>query len=331
MILEETMKNIDNNGNVLFLDNDRLERKRMPFKRFENYKKGTGAFDFVKEHFSARTWNWWFVKILFNIINRCAPWLKKDDFKCNLFKQIMQFDSNDKNSSGVVMPLNVDLTETAEKVVVPMDLVKKALKNASYIAGVKTCLCRDSKGCKDYPHDIACMFIGEGARSIVRHGIATEFTYEQAIERLEKAADVGLVAQSLWVEIEQLVWGFQNNEMDKFLEICFCCPCCCVAMELSRNATPELRKRFHPVGWTAVVDEESCVGCGKCVADTKCVQDALRIGANGKLEINQEVCVGCGICKTKCSQNAIKIKQTMPMRDSIQEYFLEDFNIALKL
>lgn len=326
------MKNIDDNGKVLFLDNERLERKKMPFEKFENYKKGTGTFDFVKEHFSARKWNWWFVKILFRTINKCAHWLKKDDLKSKIFKRIMQFEPNEtKNSSGIVMPLNVDLSDKAEKVVVPMDLVKSALKNATYIAGVKTCLCRDSKGCTDYPHDIACMFIGEGARSIVRHGIATEFTYDQAIERLEKAADVGLVAQSLWVEIEQLVWGFQNDEMDKFLEICFCCPCCCLAMELSRNATPELRKRFHPVGWTAVVDESKCVGCGKCANETRCVQDALKINEDGKLEINQEVCVGCGICKTKCNQNAIKIKQTMPMRDSIQEYFGEEFNINLKL
>lgn len=324
--------NIDKNGNVLFLDEERLKRKQMPFKKFEPYKKGTGAFDFIKEHFSARPHNWWVVKILFNIIDRCAPWMQRDDIKSKAFKRIMQFEPSDsKNSSGVVMPLNVDITDSAEKVIIPMDLVKKALKNADYIAGVKTCLCRDSKGCKDYPHDIACMFIGEGAKSVVRHGLAVEFTYEQAVDRLNRAADVGLVAQSLWVEIEQLVWGFSNENMDKFLEICFCCPCCCVAMELSRNAPAELRKRFHPVGWTAVVNQDKCIGCGKCIKETRCVQHALEIDEKGKLTINQETCVGCGICKTKCPQNAISIRQTMPMRDGIEDYFSEEFNIDLEL
>jgi Fe-S-cluster-containing hydrogenase component 2 len=52
---------------------------------------------------------------------------------------------------------------------------------------------------------------------------------------------------------------------------------------------------------------------------------------NGKAVVNQEYCVGCGICKTHCSVEAIKIKQTMPMRSSVQEYFLEDGRLNLKI
>ena len=62
-----------------------------------------------------------------------------------------------------------------------------------------------------------------------------------------------------------LGWGVRNDEMDKFLEICFCCPCCCIAMRLARNAQPEDRIRFHPAGWTAVADQTKCIGCRKCV------------------------------------------------------------------
>ena len=50
---------------------------------------------------------------------------------------------------------------------------------------------------------------------------------------------------------------------------------------------------------------------------------------DGKVEINQEYCVGCGICKNKCPEGVIKIKQTMPMRGSMEEYFQDDFNIDL--
>ena len=58
--------------------------------------------------------------------------------------------------------------------------------------------------------------------------------------------------------------GHKNDEMDQFLEICFCCPCCC-------------------------------------------------------------------ICKAKCPQGAIKIRQTMPMRSDIKEYFREEFSLDLDL
>lgn len=54
-------------------------------------------------------------------------------------------------------------------------------------------------------------------------------------------------------------------------------------------------------------------------------------GEDGKVIINQELCVGCGICKNRCPEEAIKIKQTMPMRKDLHEYFLRDYNIDLKL
>lgn len=321
--------NVDEKGNVLFLDEDRLNRKEMNFKPFKNYKNGIGAFNFIKEHFSARPWNWKIVGMLFNIVDSCSKWMQKNDVKSKLFKRIMLFEPMEKrSSSGIVLPLNVDISDKAEKVVVPMDLVKDALKRATFIAGMNSCLCRDAKDCKDYPHDIACMFIGEGARAIVRHGLAREFTYEEACERVDKAAEYGLVSQSLWVEIEQIIWGFRNDELDKFIEICFCCPCCCVAMELSRNAPDYLRTRFHPSGYTAVIDKSSCAGCGKCL-EARCPQHALSLDENGKMQVDQEVCVGCGICKAKCPASAISIKQTMPMRASIQDYFEKDFHIKL--
>ena len=45
----------------------------------------------------------------------------------------------------------------------------------------------------------------------------------------------------------------------------------------------------------------------------------------------EETCVGCGICKARCNLDVIQIKQTMPMRADIQEYFLKDYNLDLKL
>ncbi|MBQ9130600.1 MAG: 4Fe-4S binding protein [Clostridia bacterium] len=216
--------------------------------------------------------------------------------------------------------------------VVPMDLIKKSLKNATFIGGMDSCLCREANDCKDFPHDVGCLFLGEAGRVIVKHNLGKEIDYEEACRRVDKAAEYGLMGQAVWVEVEQLLWGIRNDQMDKFLEICFCCPCCCIAMRLARNATEKERHRFHPSGWTAVADRTRCVGCKQCVSGANgCPVEAISFGEDGKVRINQELCVGCGICKSKCKPGVISIKQTMPMREDLHEYFLKDYNLDLKI
>jgi len=140
------------------------------------------------------------------------------------------------------------------------------------------------------------------------------------------------MGQAVWIEVEQMLWGVRNDLMDHFLEICFCCPCCCIAMRLARNATATERHRFHPAGWTAVPDRTKCVGCRKCVTGINgCPVEAISFGADGKVVINQESCVGCGICKARCGFDVIKIKQTMPMRKDLHEYFMKDYSLDLKV
>ena len=59
--------------------------------------------------------------------------------------------------------------------------------------------------------------------------------------------------------------------------------------------------------------------------------EAISFGEDGKVVIDQEICVGCGICKARCQSDVIKIKQTMPMRNDIVDYFKESYNLELKL
>ena len=326
--------NIDEQGNVLYLDAERLKRKEVGFPPFRNHPNGLGIYNWLKEHVLFMTPKRWPLALkLYRMFVKYSVWMKEGGWKGKFYKKgIMLYPDMEKNTSTVVMPLNVDLTDQGEKVVVPMDIVKESLKTATYIGGMDTCLCRDANGCTDYPHDVACLFFGEAGKTIVKHGLGRQLTCEEACARVDKAAEHGLMAQAVWIEVEQMLWGIRNDQMDKFLEISFCCPCCCIAMRLARNATPAERHRFHPAGWTAVPDRTRCVGCGLCAPETNgCPVEAITFDSEGKVVINQELCVGCGICKNRCPQEVISIKQTMPMRKDLHEYFAKDYNLDLKI
>ena len=335
--MEERKKqasNIDQAGNVLYLDQERLDRKEVGFPPYQNKPNGLGIFNWLVEHVLYMNDKRWPLALkLYHMFVRFSVWMKEGGWKARLYKTgIKLYPDMERQTSTLVMPLNVDVTDQGEKVVVPLDLIKESLKNVTYIAGMDTCLCREANQCKDYPMDVACLFLGEPAKTVVKHGLGRFFTYEEACARVDEAARHGLMGQAVWIEVEQILWGVRNDEMDRFLEICFCCPCCCIAMRLARNATPAERHRFHPSGWTAVPDRTKCIGCGACNEGPHgCPVEAISYDHGGKVVIDQELCVGCGICKSRCEVGVIQIKQTMPMRKDLHEYFLKDYNLDIKV
>lgn len=330
---EYSRQYIDDHGNVTGFNTERFARMNKGYRKFRNHSNGLGVLNFIKLRIRANKNNWDLLIRVFHLILAGSKWLDRDSLKGRLYKRIVMLGPEQKRNSGaLVLPLNVDLSDYSEKVVVPIDLIKAALAKSDYIAALNRCICRDAEDCKNYPHDLACLFLGRGGEHVVDSGIATRVTYEQACERVDRAAELGLVGQAVWVEVEQFIWGIRNDELDQFLEFCFCCPCCCVTMNLARNAsaTRDIRDRFHPAGWTAVPDRSKCTGCGACLT-VNCPQEALSIGDEGTIEINQNYCTGCGICKARCPQGAIRIRQTMPMRSDIKEYYREEFSLELDM
>ena len=325
-------ENIDEQGNVLYLDEERLARKVVGYPPYKNKPNGLGVTNFLVEHVLYMRKSIWPLALkLYKMFVRFSGWMKESGVKALAYKKLIKLHPDMQAHTGAfVMPLNVDVADKGEKVVVPLDLIKESIKNATFIAGMDTCLCREANDCSDYPKDVACLFFGEPGRTVVKHGLGREFTYEEACARVDLAASYGLMGQAVWIEVEQLLWGIRNDQMDQLMEICFCCPCCCIAMRLARSATQKERHRFHPVGWTAVPDRTKCVGCGACISGANgCPVEAISFGEDGKVVINQDLCVGCGICKSRCGAGAISIKQTMPMRKDLREYFKTDYNLEL--
>lgn len=334
MSKETQRKYIDSEGQVLSLNQELLDRKEVGYPPYKNKRNGLGITNwFLKNVLYANKERWPYILKLYHFFVKYSVWMKSGGIKAKLYKRLVKLYPDKERPTGtIVLPLNVDITDRSQKTIVPMDIIKESLKKVDYIAGMDSCLCRDANGCKDYPHDLGCLFLGEAAKTVVKHNLGRRFTYEEACKRVDEAASIGLMGQAVWIEVEQMLWGIPNDEMDRFMEICFCCPCCCIALKLARNATSKERHRFHPSGWTAVANSTKCTGCKACInAPNGCPVDALSIDYNGHIRIDQESCVGCGICKSRCAYGAISIKQTMPMRKDLHEYFLKDYNIDIKL
>lgn len=322
--------NITPQGEVLFLDEGRLHRRELPDKPLhENHPRGLGIKDFIMTKVLATTPKTWdrTLKVFMMIVSG-AKLTGKEGIIPELYKRATQFSPDEKMyTHGTVLPLNVDMVEEGKTAVLPIDLIMDAIDGAEYIAQMNRCICRSAHDCSEYEKTLGCLFFNMAGVTAMKNGLAKPVTKEEAKQHVYDARDAGLIGQALYVELEQMVWGFENQKMDEFMEICFCCPCCCVALDVCKNANRTIKNRFSGAGFTAVIDHEKCTGCGNCAK--KCPQEIITMNPDGKVTIDQDHCIGCGYCKSVCPNDAITLQQTMPLRESIHEYFLEEGRIDM--
>jgi len=235
-----------------------------------------------------------------------------------LLRKITGFEGKGRYTQSYIVPINRKVDYQSKNVIIPIDKIRQIIKISNFRAIMNSCICRDGCSCKNYPHNIGCLQLGEGSRNMTRRGIAHEATEEEALAHLENAAELGLVAICAWVEMEALILGVPEEDHEKYLEICLCCPCCCMGMR-SFKATfhnETLKGRFNTTGWRARGVEE-CVGCEKCAKI--CPMEAITMNG-GNITISDK-CIGCGLCATKCPKDAIVMDEITPMKDQIQDYF----------
>ncbi len=227
---------------------------------------------------------------------------------------------DNSHSQGWVVPLNRDLSYQGKAPggVVPISMVRKAIVESSYRMVMDKCMCRDCHTCKDYPIELGCIMIGEASRQMVSSGLGHHATVEETLDHLERAAELGLIATCAWTEIESLWFGISPEQHDRYIEICLCCPCCCIGWRHLKKAmsVPVVKDRFRSVGWRACGTED-CIQCGQCV--NICPMEAIELSGKG-ISVSNE-CMGCGLCAFKCPEQAIAMEEIEPMKDHILDYF----------
>ena len=132
--------------------------------------------------------------------------------------------------------------------------------------GVGQCSCRASRaamgeGCADDPSSW-CIGVGDFADYCRESGKGHDITYEEAMRILQVAEDNGFVHQITNIDGENKIFG-----------ICNCNVKICNALRTSQLFnTPNMSRSAY----TAEVEKDKCVACGKCVE--YCPAGAVKLG-----------------------------------------------------
>ena len=80
--------NIDEKGNVLYLDEERLARKNVGFPPFKNHRNGLGIYNFLKEHLIYMSDTRWPLALkLYRMFVRFSVWMKEGGLKAKIYKK----------------------------------------------------------------------------------------------------------------------------------------------------------------------------------------------------------------------------------------------------
>ena len=219
-----------------------------------------------------------------------------------------------KDDEIVIIPNTININrkiESENSEFLPTAVIKEVIKRCDDIVIMNSCLCRTSSDCKDYPHDIGCIFLGPTSRKIPRE-IGKKATVEEALAQVDLADEAGLShiigrnkIDSVWMNV---------RPGHGLLTICHCCPCCCL-WKVYPNLHPDISDKLEKLDGVSVEYlEENCKHCNKCV--NACMFGSLSLNDN-KISINHDTCKGCGLCVNACKFNAITIDYTDKTIDNV--------------
>jgi ferredoxin len=245
----------------------------------------------------------WFVKLLQKVFPNIKLIAKLTKFPIigTIFDYFLFQDDNifylpqDK-----VIDVNKSLGEYHE-FVLPSQVLEYFVNKANNHWIMNFCICRTSMDCKDYPHELGCLFLGDAVLDI-NPQLGRKASKEEALEHLKKCREAGLVQMIGRNKLDAQWLGVSHGE--KLLSICNCDPCCCL-WRVSSIITPKIGSKIKKMRGVNVQVMDNCIGCGICIKGI-CFADAIKL-VNNRAVITEN-CRGCGRCVEICPHNAIKIK-----------------------
>ena len=216
------------------------------------------------------------------------------------------------------VPVGAEI-EIPESVPLPGKWVEKLIEESSFRFIFKRCLCRSLTRCQHYPHEVGCLFLGEGAREI-SPSLGKEATVEEALAHHRKARKSGLVPMMGRLRWDSIWLGVSRAA--ELLTICHCCECCCY-FKVYRYLPPDAAGGLQKLEGLEIRIGEGCDGCGVCVE--RCFIGAMFM-KDGRAAVGP-ACRGCGRCVVFCPPKAIEI--ILPPAD-VMENFMGEIKLRAK-
>jgi len=202
-------------------------------------------------------------------------------------------------NEAIIIPVQ-EAVRGIESVLLPLALLGPLVRRASARTILNECICRRGEGCNIYPHEIGCLFLGQGAAQI-DSALGRPVGEVEALDHAQRAMDAGLVPLVVHAAFDAWMLGIPYKRM---LAICFCCDCCCSVRQGLRLGPPAFWDTVVRLPGLEVVVGEGCTGCGTCVevcpaAAVELIGDRAQVG---------EACKGCGRCVAACPNGAITMQ-----------------------
>lgn len=215
----------------------------------------------------------------------------------------MVFDKNDLTllTKDDIVEVAVNKTiEPEENIVVPSKVVEYFIDRSSFRFVMNFCICREAMDCKDYSHDLGCLFMGEAARKIPSE-LGRSVSKKEALAHVKQCRKQGLVHLIGRDKLDETWLGVGSKI--PLVTVCSCCPCCCLWRMLP-YLDPGLSSTVKPMPGVHIKVNENCTGCGVCTDDICFING---IDLKDGVAVIGETCIACGRCVEHCPNDAIEI------------------------
>ena len=131
-------------------------------------------------------------RYIFNLVMALWPWGKALNRAASwpVLGSLLRPCFDAEGNEAIIIPVQ-EVVRGTESVVLPFSLLTPLVERSTTRTILDECLCRRGENCQAYPHDIGCLFLGDGAAQI-DSALGRPVSVDAALDHLRQAMDAGM-------------------------------------------------------------------------------------------------------------------------------------------
>ncbi|MGB3400091.1 MAG: 4Fe-4S binding protein [Candidatus Deferrimicrobiaceae bacterium] len=195
-------------------------------------------------------------------------------------------------NANAIITINQDIPRRDLEQIIPFPMARDFVLKAPPDIALYECACRHTREHPCQPTQV-CLIIGQPFVDFILN------QHPHTSRRIDQQEAVDLIEAEHKRGHIQTAW-FKDAMGGRFYAMCNCCKCCCFGMEaMGKYGVPMVASS----GYVAQVDETVCGGCESC--EEVCPFEAIQVKETAV--VNWETCMGCGVCAGRCPNGAMTL------------------------